>query len=148
MRRSLARAGLLKGDSADGDWMTPAMVAASASETLLTSFAEEQARRLGDAEDGKRPALAEGDFVEVHLEDVVLRRPAGEHDGQKLLEQLASDGPHAGALQRHPFELRQEHVANDLLGDGAGAGEHGPPSGRVGEERPGDCQIGSTPGCW
>jgi hypothetical protein len=34
----LQRAGLLNGDSADGDWKTPAIVAASASETLLTSF--------------------------------------------------------------------------------------------------------------
>ena len=38
LRRSLQRAGLLNGDSADGDWKTPAIVAASASETLLTSL--------------------------------------------------------------------------------------------------------------
>ncbi len=38
LRRSFARTGLLKGERADGDWMTPAMVAASASETLLTSL--------------------------------------------------------------------------------------------------------------
>ena len=38
LRRSLHRSGLLNGDSADGDWNTPAIVAASASETLLTSL--------------------------------------------------------------------------------------------------------------
>ena len=35
---SRQRTGLLNGDNADGDWKTPAMVAASASETLLTSL--------------------------------------------------------------------------------------------------------------
>ena len=34
----MQRTGLLKGDSADGDWYTPAIVAASASVTLLTSL--------------------------------------------------------------------------------------------------------------
>ena len=38
MRRSLQRAGLLNGDKADGDWKTPAIVAASASVRLLTSL--------------------------------------------------------------------------------------------------------------
>jgi len=37
LRRSRQRCGLLKGESADGCWMTPAIVAASASVTLLTS---------------------------------------------------------------------------------------------------------------
>ncbi len=40
LRRSLARSGLLNGDRRDGDWMTPAMVAASATETLEMSFAK------------------------------------------------------------------------------------------------------------
>ena len=38
LRRSRQRAGLLNGDSADGDWMTPAIVAASATDRLLTSL--------------------------------------------------------------------------------------------------------------
>ena len=40
LRRSFARSGLLNGERRDGDWMTPAMVAASASETLLMSLAK------------------------------------------------------------------------------------------------------------
>ena len=38
LRRSRQRFGLLKGDSAEGDWMTPAIVAASAIDRLLTSL--------------------------------------------------------------------------------------------------------------
>ena len=38
LRRSRQRVGLLKGESADGDWMTPAIVAASAIDRLLTSL--------------------------------------------------------------------------------------------------------------
>jgi hypothetical protein len=40
LRRSFARSGWLKGESREGDWMTPAIVAASASERLLTSLAK------------------------------------------------------------------------------------------------------------
>ena len=38
LRRSRARAAELNGDSVFGDWMIPAIVAASPSERLLTSF--------------------------------------------------------------------------------------------------------------
>ena len=38
LRRSFARSGLLNGDSRGGDWMTPAIVAASLSVTFWTSF--------------------------------------------------------------------------------------------------------------
>ena len=38
LRRSRQRLGLLNGDSAEGDWMTPAIVAASAIVRLLTSL--------------------------------------------------------------------------------------------------------------
>jgi hypothetical protein len=39
-RRSRARSGLLNGDNREGDWMTPAIVAASAGEMLLMSLAK------------------------------------------------------------------------------------------------------------
>ena len=103
-------------------------------------LAEEQARGLGDAEDGERSALAERDVVQVHLEDLVLRRAArrGRPTGT-LLEQLASDATaRARVSQRHALELRQEDVANQLLRDRAAAGQYGAPAGRVGEDRAGD----------
>ena len=47
------RSGLLNGESADGDWMTPAIVAASASETLLTSLPKNSRAASGDADDAR-----------------------------------------------------------------------------------------------
>ena len=90
-------------------------------------LAEEEPRGLRHADNRERPALTERHVVQVHLENLVLRRARVEDQREELLEQLA---PHAcprrslaRSLQRPAVELRQKHVADHLLGDRAGAGE-------------------------
>src|SRR5262249_35877235 len=54
-------------------------------------FAEEEARGLRDAEDRERTALSERDVVQVHLQDLVFRRPRGEDHRHENLEHLPPD---------------------------------------------------------
>ena len=68
----------------------------------------------------ERAALAERHVVQVHLEDLVLRRARREDDRHPDLEQLAPRRLLARLLQRHAREhLRQEDVARQLLRDRA-----------------------------
>ena len=101
-------------------------------------LAEEEPRCLGHADDRERTPLPERHVVEIHLEDVVLRRPAREDDGDPCLEQLAPDRFFAGRLQRHAGEFRQEHVAHQLLRDRAAAGHVRPGAADVRQERADD----------
>ena len=65
LRRSFARSGLLNGESRDGDWMTPAIVAASLSDRLVTSFEKNSRAGFRHAVDRERAALAERDVVQI-----------------------------------------------------------------------------------
>ena len=119
LRRSRQRLGLLNGESAEGDWMTPAMVAASAMRQVADVLAEEQPGRFRDADDRKRSALSERHRIQVHLENLVLRRLARHDERDPHLENLPARRPFARLLQRPAFELRQEHVPYELLRDRA-----------------------------
>ena len=81
--------------------MTPAISAASDSVRLLDVLAEEDPRRLGDAVERERAAMAEIDVVQIQLEDLVLGRLGLEDHRHELLEQLAPDR----ALARLLLEL-------------------------------------------
>ena len=101
-------------------------------------LAEEQTRRLRDAGDRERSALPERDVVQVHLEDVVLRRAPCEHDGDPRFEHLAAQRLLARRLERHARELRQEHVAHQLLRNRAAAGHVRLRAAQVRQERADD----------
>ncbi|MGC4084080.1 MAG: hypothetical protein QM736_18710 [Vicinamibacterales bacterium] len=82
-------------------------------------LAEEEPRRFRDADDRERAALPERHGVQVHLEDLVLRRLARQDQRDPHLENLAARGAFTCLLQRPPLELRQEHVVYELLGERA-----------------------------
>ena len=103
--------GLRNGESRDGDWMRPAIVAASASVTLRTSLPKKMRAASGHAVDRERPALAEHDVVQVELEDLILGESRLEDERHELFLQLAAQG-----LLR-----RQERVLDDLLRERAAA---------------------------
>ena len=88
-------------------------------------LAEEQPRRLGDPVHRKRSALAEIDLVQVHLEDLVLRRLALENDRHVLLGELA--------LER--LLGREEEVLDELLRERAAADEVLPVAAQVRDDR-------------
>ena len=137
-RRSFERAGLLNGDRADGDLNDAGNRRRFGQREIADVLAEEQTRGFGDAEDGERPALAERDIVQVHLEDLVLRRANGEDDREEQFEGFASERPGPRGYERHALELRQEDVPNQLLRDRAAAGHAGATAGHIGEERAAD----------
>jgi hypothetical protein len=83
-------------------------VAASDNVNVADVLAEEHARAFAHAADFKRAALAEHDFVEVQLEDLVLRVAPVEDQRHELFLQLA----------RRRLGRREERVLDDLLGDG------------------------------
>ena len=120
LRRSRHRAGLLNGDSARRRLQHAGHRRGFGERDVADVLAEEEARRLGDADDGERAALSERHVVQIHLEDLVLRGARFEHERQELFERLAPDAALARALQRPALELRQEDVAHELLRDRAG----------------------------
>ena len=65
-------------------------------------LAEKQPRRFSDAKDRERPALAERDVVQIHLEDVVFRRAARQDDRHECFERLALHRAAPRFLQRNP----------------------------------------------
>ena len=68
----------------------PAISAASDSVRFLTSLPKIDLRRLGDAVQRERAAIAEIDVVQIQLEDLVLGRLGLEDQRHELLEDLAA----------------------------------------------------------
>ena len=144
--------GAVNGDRLEGDWMTPAIVAASASDQVGDVLAEEQLRALGHAVDRERPALAEVHLVQVQLEDLVLRGPPFEHHRHELLGDLAALRPARQCRQLAPRRSSvrddpgQEDVLDQLLRDRAAADQVRPVAEDVGRRARPTMRMGSTPG--
>ena len=111
LRRSRGAIRVVEGRRRGGDWIIPAIVAASAEREVGDVPAEEQPRGFADAVDRERSALTEPHVVQVQLEDLRLREPPLEHDRHEPFGHLPAQG----------FFLRQERVLHELLGQRAAA---------------------------
>ena len=101
---------------------------------IVDVLAEVQPRRLGDAVNRERPAIAEIDVVQIQLEHFVFGRPEVEDDRHELLEQLAAER----ALPRLLLDghlFGEKEISGELLRDGAGAFQVRPVAEHVREER-------------
>ncbi len=84
----LDASGLLNGERRGGDWIVPAIVAASVSDRLETSLPKNSRAASRHAVDRERSALAEPHVVEIQLENLVLGQPPLERDRHEPLGQL------------------------------------------------------------
>src|SRR6266851_171699 len=94
---------------------------------LVNLLGEVDARGCPDPPDRQGTALAEINLVQIRLEDLWLRVPPFDQNGQPGLLQLPQDRPLAG----------QQSVLDELLCDGASA-LHPPSAAKVGPCRPRD----------
>ena len=104
------------------------MVAASASDTLVTSLPKNSREASATPCNGERPPLAEVHLVQIQLQDLVLGGARLQHHREPLLLQLAFEG-----LLR-----RQKEVLHQLLRNGAGADQVALGAADVGDDGPDD----------